>query len=128
MVPKLCRYKWHSSGQKAHIPGEGFCCLYSKYAIDHPVHTVPGIDVIWERKHKVASATKSHHRTPLLNLCVRLRIRKDAWSGNTCYRGGSRRTSLPSEKRHQRNPSLDSAWDTQNSLMKRVKMKHFQIK
>lgn len=83
MVPRICRYKWHSNELKAHILGEAFYYLCSKCEVCHPGHTMLGTVVIWVKKRRVAAAMSCHHRPPFLKHCLSLR----AWfTQTTCGR------------------------------------------
>lgn len=91
MVPRLCRYKWHSNGLKAHILDEVFYYLCSKCEVCHPGHTMLSTVVIWVKKRRVAAATNCHHRPPFLKHCLSLR----AWfTPTTC--GSARACALAS--------------------------------
>lgn len=81
MVPRLCRYKWHSNGLKARILGEVFYYLCSKCEVCHPGHTRLSTVVIWVKRRKVAEEKSCHHRPPFLKRCLSLR----AWfTPTTC--------------------------------------------
>lgn len=83
MVPRLCRYKWHSNGLKAHILAEVFYYLCSKCEVCHPGHTMLSTVVIWVKKRRVAAAQNCYHRPPFLSHCLSLR----AWfTQTTCGR------------------------------------------
>lgn len=79
MVPRICRYKWHSNGLKARILGEVFYCLYSICEVCRLGHTKLSTAVFWVKKRKVAGPQRCHHRPPFLKRCLSLR----AWFTQT---------------------------------------------
>lgn len=66
MVPRLCRYKWHSNELKARILGEVFYCLCSRCAVCRLGHTALSTVGILVKKRRVAAAKSCHHRSPSL--------------------------------------------------------------
>lgn len=79
MVPRICRYKWHSNGLKARILGAVFYCLYSICEVCRLGHTKLSTAVFWVKKRKVAGPKRCHHRPPFLKRCWSLR----AWFTQT---------------------------------------------
>lgn len=79
MVPRLCRYKWHSSGLKARILGEVFYCPCSKRAVCRPGHTAPSTVATWAKKRRGAAEQRYRRRPPFLKRCSSLR----AWCTQT---------------------------------------------
>lgn len=96
MVPRICRYKWHSNGLKARILGEVFYCLYSIYEVCRLGHTKLSTVLFLVKKRKVAVPTNCHQRPPFLKRCSRVR----AWFTQTtcsplrtCAEASQRRAS-----------------------------------
>lgn len=106
MVPRLCRYKWHSSGPKARILGEAFYCLCSKLSVCRLAHKPPSTVCTLAKKRRVAVELSCRRRPPFLKLCKGLR----AWwcTQTTCDSSGMR-VDAAATLRHVRKVSLTVA-------------------
>lgn len=113
MVPRLCRYKWHSSGLKARILGEVFYCLFSKLSVCHLAHKAPSTVCTLAKKRRVAAELSCRRRPPFLKLCKGLRA---WWCTQTTCESPGMRVDTAATLRHVRKVA-PTAEETRGSMM-----------